>query len=276
MTTEYDEGSYWGVLPGEVKYDAELSISAKYLYVILSSRARSNGYCWPSNNTLAKETMLSKRRVVELLGVLQERRYIKIVFERDETGQIERRRIYCGMFPDRVQGESEDAPCENSHHPHATDGSPPCEISHDPRAKNAFSYNCRKTKEEKQKEKQKGVSVADKKVSKYELDDEARELLNAYVGSDRQLADAMKDMIENRKELKAINSKRAIKSLLAELDRLSFGSRENKITLLRRATASNWKIVYPLKPNELPEQPANENGQASPGHLQEEAGVYYL
>lgn len=101
---------------------------------------------------------------------------------------------------------------------------------------------------------------------KYELDEKAKDLLNAYVGKDQELANAMKDMIENRKELKATNSERAIKSLLQELDRLSYGSRANKIALLRRAVASSWKIVYPLKPHELPEPPPlSANGQAPPG-----------
>lgn len=117
-----------------------------------------------------------------------------------------------------------------------------------------------------------------RKKPKGELDEEARELLNAYVGTDRELAAAMKDMIENRKELKSVNSKRAIRSLLAELDRLSYGSRENKITLLRRAVASGWKLVYPLKPGELPEPPPAEStaGQAPTGHVVEEEGVHYL
>lgn len=113
---------------------------------------------------------------------------------------------------------------------------------------------------------------------KYELDEGAKALLNEYVGKDQELANAIRDMIESRKELKAVNSKRAIKSLLTELDRLSYGSRSNKITLLHRAVASGWKIVYPLKPHELPEppQPVPANGQAPPSYVVEEEGAYYL
>lgn len=109
-------------------------------------------------------------------------------------------------------------------------------------------------------------SPKDEKPNKQDLDEEARALLNEYVGKDLELIAAMSDMIENRKELKAVNSARAIKSLLSELDRLSYGSRANKLVLLRRAVASNWKIVYPLKPGELPDLPPVQaaNGQAPP------------
>lgn len=101
--------------------------------------------------------------------------------------------------------------------------------------------------------------------SKYDLAEDAKPLLRAYVGGDRELHQALRDMIENRRELRAINSKRAIKILLDELDRLSGGSRANKLALLRRAIASSWKTVYPMRPDELPERtppptPAREGG----------------
>lgn len=101
--------------------------------------------------------------------------------------------------------------------------------------------------------------------SKYDLAEDAKPLLRAYVGGDRELHQALGDMIENRQELRAINSKRAIKMLLDELDRLSGGSRANKLVLLRRAITSSWKTVYPMRPDELPERtppptPAREGG----------------
>lgn len=90
--------------------------------------------------------------------------------------------------------------------------------------------------------------------NKFDLAEDAKPLLRAYVGEDRELHQVLGDMIENRRELRAINSKRAIKMLLDELDRLSGGSRANKLALLRRAIASSWKTVYPMRPDELPEK----------------------
>ena len=94
-----EQKSYWGVIPGEVFHDKELTAAAKLLYLVLSTMAHRNGYCWPSNETLAAELDLSKRRVRELLSALQERGYIRVAVQRaDGTHEVERRYIYCGLF----------------------------------------------------------------------------------------------------------------------------------------------------------------------------------
>lgn len=125
--------SYWAVLPGEVAHDKRLTIAAKYLYVILSSMAHEKGFCWPENESLADEMQLSKRRVVELIGMLRDSGFIKVIFKQE--GKRERRYIYCGMFPDRVDTAPEDSVpegCEESHGGGAEDSIPPCEKSHPP------------------------------------------------------------------------------------------------------------------------------------------------
>lgn len=94
--------SYWGVIPGEVMHDKDIPHAGKLLYLVLSSMAHKSGYCWPANETLAAELALSRRRVRELLAMLQERGYIRVHVRRtEETNEVERRYIYCGMFPDR-------------------------------------------------------------------------------------------------------------------------------------------------------------------------------
>ena len=128
-----EQRGYWGVIPGEVMHDKELPHAGKLLYLVLSSMAHKNGYCWPSNETLAAELNLSKRRVRELLAMLQERGYIRVHVRRtEETSEVERRFIYCGRFPDRETAppSGEDLP-----DPPAEDCLPSGEISPDPPAK---------------------------------------------------------------------------------------------------------------------------------------------
>lgn len=97
-----EQKSYWGVIPGEVFHDKELTAAAKLLYLVLSTMAHRDGYCWPSNETLAAELDLSKRRVRELLSSLQKRGYIRVAVQRAEgTREVERRYIYCGLFVGR-------------------------------------------------------------------------------------------------------------------------------------------------------------------------------
>ena len=128
-----EQRGYWGVIPGEVFRDKELTAAGKLLYLVLSSMAHKNGYCWPSNETLAAELNLSKRRVRELLAMLQKRGYIRVHVRRtEETSEVERRFIYCGMFPDRETAppSGEDLP-----DPPAEDCRPSGEKSPDPPAK---------------------------------------------------------------------------------------------------------------------------------------------
>lgn len=145
--------SYCGVLPGEIVHAQNLTIAAKYLYIILSSMAYEKGFCWPENETLASEMQLSKRRVVELLGMLRDSGFIKIIFRQE--GKTERRYIYCGMFPDRVntvpEDDVDDVPegCGISHVGGAEDSIPPCEKLHTPMREICFPI-----KDEKQIEKQ--------------------------------------------------------------------------------------------------------------------------
>lgn len=258
--SEKVQRGYWGVLPGEIVHDPALTIAARYLYVILSSMAGKKGFCWPSNEDIAGELGLSKRRAVELLAMLRDAGYIKILFK--PYGKGERRYIYCGMFPERadIDPDDEEKQCEESHGVDAEDCVPPCENSHDPHAKNTFAYIGRTLKEEKQKElTSEGAQSGSKmKPSKYDLAEDAKPLLTQYVGKDRELAVIIQDMIASRTELKAVNSKRAIRAMLSELDRLSGGSRANKLALLRRAISSGWKTVYPMRPDELPEKPEKD------------------
>lgn len=147
-----EQRSYWGVIPGEVFHDQELTAAAKLLYLVLSSMAHRDGYCWPSNETLAAEMALSKRRVQQMLGQLQARGYIRVSVQRAEgTNEVERRYIYCGLFMDREaplpSGEdTPDPPAESSTHsdenspdPHEENFIPSCKISHDP---HEISHTC--------------------------------------------------------------------------------------------------------------------------------------
>ena len=89
-----------------------------------------------------------------------------------------------------------------------------------------------------------------KRTGKYDLAEDAKPVLRSYMGEDHQLARALGDLIEIRTAKKAINSKRAIVSLLRELDRLSQGRREDKLLLIDQSIRNSWKSVFPLRRGE--------------------------
>lgn len=82
---------------------------------------------------------------------------------------------------------------------------------------------------------------------KYQLTEEARDMLNAYVAGDRALAEAMSAFMEMREAKRAVNSARAVRLLLADLERMSGGEREVKLALLRQSTVNAWKGIFPLR-----------------------------
>ena len=77
--------------------------------------------------------------------------------------------------------------------------------------------------------------------------EDAKPVLRAYCTNYPELYRPLADLIEIRVAKKAINSKRAIVTLLNEIDRLSDGRREDKLLLVRQSVANSWKSVFPLK-----------------------------
>jgi len=226
--------SYWGVVPGEVLHDRELTSAAKLLYLVLSSMAGRDGYCWPSNETLSVELDLSKRRVRELLARLQERGYIRVDVRRsEETNEVERRYIYCGLFvgekaPAPSGGELPDPPAGNRH--------PSGEISPDPPAKSRTCIIGRNIKKE-------NIPPI--------VPHDIFSLCETYAVGDRELLEAILGLLENRAALKKpVKTARAMKGILRQLDKHSGGDRVVKLLLLEKATMLNWLTVYPLKPDE--------------------------
>lgn len=129
-------------------------------------------------------------------------------------------------------------------------------------------------KEEKNKEintpltPQRGARTERK--SKYDLAEDAKFVLRAYVGEDRELARLLADFIDVRKSLSCINSKRAILIQLKRLDALSGGDRSKKLSLLECAIGSSWRAIYPER--------GGRPAQAEPERLElvQGPGVYDL
>lgn len=79
-----------------------------------------------------------------------------------------------------------------------------------------------------------------------------RVLLAAYAGEDQELAQALDDLMEVRAAKKAVDSPRAIATLLNKLDKLAGGSREQKLQIIRESVTNSWKGVFPLKGGQAP------------------------
>ena len=90
------------------------------------------------------------------------------------------------------------------------------------------------------------------RARRHELTEEAASLLREYAGADRELGEVLGAFMDIRRAKKAVNSARAIRMLLAELDRMSGGDRGRKLLLLRQSVTNSWKGIFPLKGPQAP------------------------
>lgn len=87
--------SYWAVLPASVRYDPDLSSTAKLLYAEISSLTESYGYCWASNDYFMRlYGFKSDKTVTRSLEALEKKGFIRL----DGIGTT-KRRIWCGINP---------------------------------------------------------------------------------------------------------------------------------------------------------------------------------
>ena len=87
---------YWAVLPAAVRYDPELSSSAKLLYAEISALTGDTGYCFARNSYFERLYGLSERTVSRLIKDLAGRGYLRI---EDGAGGKETRKLYAGINP---------------------------------------------------------------------------------------------------------------------------------------------------------------------------------
>lgn len=118
MTKEQENAAYYAVVPAPVRYDTELSPSAKLLYCEITSLCRSKGYCWATNSYFTQLFDLSESTISRLISQLAKRKHIVIQTVATETGS--ERRIYTDIF--QVERLSAGAPEGGAQKPQAPQG----------------------------------------------------------------------------------------------------------------------------------------------------------
>lgn len=88
--------SYYAVIPAYVRYDKDLSSTAKLLYAEITALCNEKGYCWATNKYFVELYGISDRQVQRILKLLLDKHYIKIIIE-----QNTKRKIYVLDYPDK-------------------------------------------------------------------------------------------------------------------------------------------------------------------------------
>lgn len=230
--------------------DERLSLEARGLFALMVSLPENWSYTVAG---LAKKAGCGREKARRLLQELQTVGYL--VREQSHDGG--------GKFSGSVYVLQDEAPLPENPSNGETKTSPLPEkpttaepSTAGPSTENASEKNKElKTPEEKEPPK---APQRGRRGSKYDLAEDAKPLLQAYVAGDQELHRMLGEFIKLRVELKAINSREAVKRLLNRLDKLSGGDRGIKLQLLDQSITSSWKSVFPLRGKEV--QPA----QAAP------------
>lgn len=205
------EPNFYAIIPANVRYDTQISSTAKLLYAEISSLTNSKGFCFASNEYFANLYGISIRQVRNLIGKLEERCYITV--ER-ETSQ---RKIFIfeAVTVKKISSEEEKnfLPEGEKNFPH-----------------NNTSIN--------NKSNNPPLSPQGEKVS-------AKKLIAGYT-TNSSLREAIVDFAKMRKSIKKPLTERALKMVFKKLDTLAPGDDVLKIKILNRSTFRCWQDLYAL------------------------------
>lgn len=107
MNKAQEDAAYYAVITAPVRYDPELSSTAKLLYSEITSLCRTKGYCWATNSHFAELYNVSESTISRLISQLEKRGHI-----RTETVAVEKgseRRIYTDVYyVERVESAAQE------------------------------------------------------------------------------------------------------------------------------------------------------------------------
>lgn len=80
--------NFYAILPAYVRYDNELSSTAKLLYAEITALCNERGYCWANNQYFMKLYDISERQLQKIFKQLKEKNYIKIEIQNNTKRKI--------------------------------------------------------------------------------------------------------------------------------------------------------------------------------------------
>ena len=193
--------------------NGDLKANTKILLLVLISYENElEGYSYPSQTRLIRETGLSKKTLLKCLNELEEKGYIKRVKEKGENNKY----YISSSTKIDTTGSGKNDTSTSSKNDTTTS------------SKNSTLKELNKNKKEK-------------KENKTDLD----KLIEAYTENDL-LVEALKDFIKMRKAIKRPLTDRAMKGILNKLNSYSHDDLE-KIEILDASIMNSWQGIFPLK-----------------------------
>ena len=197
----------------ELLRNGDLKANTKILLLVLISYENElEGYSYPSQTRLIRETGLSKKTLLKCLNELEEKGYIKRVKEKGENNKY----YISSSTKIDTTGSGKNNTSTSSKNDTATS------------SKNSTLKELNKNKKEK-------------KENKTDLD----KLIEAYTENDL-LVEALKDFMKMRKAIKKPLTDRAMRGILNKLDKFASDDLD-KIEILERSIVNCWQDVFQIK-----------------------------
>lgn len=95
--------SYYAIIPADIRYDDRIPANAKLLYGEISALIGAEGFCYASNQYFSRIYGMSADSITRLFKKLEETGYIIRELEKDNLGQVVRRKIYLSMSVPHIQ-----------------------------------------------------------------------------------------------------------------------------------------------------------------------------
>lgn len=90
-----DKVAYYAILPASVRYDNDISASAKLMYAEITALSNKEGYCWANNQYFADLYGVSKRTITRWIGELTKSGYVWLEIKyKEDKKTVDFRKMY--------------------------------------------------------------------------------------------------------------------------------------------------------------------------------------
>ena len=229
------KGGQFAIIWVDLLYEDSVPQSAKILFGEIYRLSDADGWCDASNEDFMDLLGCSENTVRNLLKALSDIGQIRIQTEpkRDGKGGTVRR-IFCGRK--LAPPDTGEVPPKNCSTPKYLEGVPP--------------KNCGSTYLKSNKKSNTPIAPV-----------EVFQAIEEYIGDDPEYRDAFYGFLANRAAIKKpVKTVRAVSRIINRLRVVN--CREVEIAMLDKATVNNWLDVYPLKPDEMPQQEQDSQKEA--------------
>ena len=202
-----EKPNYYAIIPADVRYDEKLKLGEKMMYGEITALSKKNGICYASNNYFAKLYNVSPQAISKWIKNLEKNNYVSISYEKDGKAITKRNISMVSTQVDRVSTEVEGG------------------------INSGLEGYQQEIKENNTSNNNTSIKNIKENVKRKYYDN--KDLNNIFI-----------EYLDMRKKMKAINSDRAINTLI---NKLSAYDDDIKFRMIEQSIVNSWKSIYEIK-----------------------------